>query len=348
MKYTVFPGTETKISTLCLGTMNFGQQCTEAEGHEQMDYAVSQGINFFDTAEMYPVPPEKEKQGQTEEFIGNWLKKRGKRDDLVIATKVSSRNQAALMGRRDATKGLTRAGVFEAIDGSLQRLQTDYVDLYQVHTPERHTAIFGKRGVESLDGDDGVSIEETLSALTELVTAGKVRHIGVSNETSWGVNEYLRLAREKGFARIITIQNQYGLLSRGFEVGLSEICLRENIGLLPYSILNRGVISGKYLDGAQPPGARFTRWERDRERYNPARAQEPVRRYIALAQKYKLDPIQMAIAFTMSRPFIPSTIIAATSMEQLRGNISAGNITLTPEVVKEIQQLYIDMPDPTC
>lgn len=313
-----------------------------------MDFAVSQGINFFDTAEMYPVPPEKDKQGQTEEYIGNWLKKRGGRDKLVIATKISSRNQAALMGRRDATKGLTRDAVFEAIDGSLTRLQTDYVDLYQVHTPERHTAIFGKRGVESLDGDDGVMIEETLSALTELVKMGKVRHIGVSNETPWGIHEYLRLSREKGLARLVAIQNQYGLLSRGFEVGLSEMCLRENIGLLPYSILNRGVISGKYLDGAQPAGARFTRWERDRERYNPARVQEPVRRYIALAQKYSLDPVQMAIAFVASRTFIPSTIIAATSLYQLRTNIAASDITLTSDTLAEINKLYTEMPDPTC
>lgn len=348
MNYTTLPGTDTRVSTFCLGTMNFGQQCTEAEGHEQMDYAVSKGINFFDTAEMYPVPPEREKQGQTEEFIGHWLQKRGKRDDLVIATKVSSRNQAALMGRRDATSGLTRDAIHEAIDGSLQRLQTDYVDLYQVHTPERHTAIFGKRGVEVLDGDDGVSIEETLSALTELVQMGKVRHIGVSNETPWGVNEYLRLSREKNLARIVTIQNQYGLLSRGFEVGLSEICLREHVGLLPYSILNRGVISGKYLDGAQPLGARFTRWERDRERYNPARAQEAVRSYIALAQKHGLDPVQMSIAFVSSRAFVPSTIIAATHMDQLRTNIAASELTLSSAVMKDIQQLYADMPDPTC
>lgn len=348
MKYTQLAGTNTKISTLCLGTMNFGQQCTEAEGHEQMDYAVSEGVNFLDTAEMYPVPPQKDLQGNTEIYIGNWLTKRGKRDDLVIATKISSRNQAGLVRRRDASAGLTRAAVKQAIDGSLQRLQTDYIDLYQVHTPERHTAIFGKRGVESLDNDDGVSIEETLSALTELVKAGKVRHIGVSNETPWGVNEYLRLAREKNLARIVTIQNQYGLLSRGFEVGLSEICLREDIGLLPYSILNRGVISGKYLDGLQPSGARFTRWERDRERYNPARVEEPVRRYISLAQKYNLDPVHMAISFVASRPFVPSTIIAATSMEQLRSNISTVDVTLTPEILAEIHTLYTEIPDPTC
>ncbi|MBI5456555.1 aldo/keto reductase [Candidatus Kaiserbacteria bacterium] len=348
MRRTTLPGTDVNISTLCLGTMNFGQQCTEADGHEQLDFAVANGINFFDTAEMYPVPPEKEKQGQTETYIGNWLKKRGKRDDLVIATKVSSRNQATTMGTRDATKGLTRESIFEAIEGSLGRLQTEYVDLYQVHTPERHTNFFGRRGVESLDSDDGVPIEETLSALGELVKAGKVRYVGVSNETPWGVMEYLRLSREEGLPRIVTIQNQYGILSRGFEVGLSEMCMRENVGLLPYSILNRGVISGKYLGGAQPPGARFTRWERDRERYNPSRVQEPVRRYIELAQKFGMDPTQMAIAFVSSRPFAPSTIIAVTNMEQLKSNIAADDIQLSAEILAEIHKLYTEMPDPTC
>ncbi len=348
MELTRLPGTEMRVSKLCLGTMNFGQQCSEAEGHEQMDYAVSEGINFFDTAEMYPVPPQKDLQGNTELYIGRWLKKRSDRKNLVIATKISSRNQAALMGRRDATRGLTRAAIHEAINGSLDRLQTDYVDLYQVHVPERHANYFGRRGVTELDGDDGVSIEETLTGLGELVKAGKVRHIGVSNETPWGVSEYLRLSREKGLPRIVTIQNQYGLLSRGFEVGLSEMCLREDIGLLPYSILNRGVISGKYLNGAWPEGARFTRWERDRERYKPARVDEPVRRYIALAEKYSLDPVQMAIAFAMSRAFIPSTIIAATSMQQLENNIAAAKVTLVPEVLTEINALYTEIPDPTC
>jgi aryl-alcohol dehydrogenase-like predicted oxidoreductase len=183
MKRRKLPGTNVEVSSLCLGTMNFGQQCDEANAHEQLDYATAQGINFIDTAEMYPVPPEKEKQGMTEEFIGRWLKKRGKRDDLVIATKVSSRNQAGPMRTRDAKAGLTRENIFAAIEGSLQRLKTDYVDLYQVHTPDRHTNFFGRRGFESLDGDDGVPIEEILGALGELIEAGKVRHIGISNET---------------------------------------------------------------------------------------------------------------------------------------------------------------------
>lgn len=341
------PGTEVQVSTLCLGTMNFGQQCDEANSHEQLDYAVAHGINFIDTAEMYPVPPEKEKQGMTEEFIGRWLAKSGKRDDLVIATKVSSRNQAGPMRTRDATMGLTRESIFAAVDGSLERLQTDYIDIYQVHTPDRHTAIFGKRGVETLDGDDGASIEETLTALGELVKSGKIRHIGVSNETPWGVNEYLRLAREKGLPKIVTIQNNYGLLGRLFEVGLSEICLRESVGLLPYSILNRGVISGKYLGGARPAGAKFTLYTRDTERYKPAHIDPIVEKYIEIAQKHGLDIVQMAIAFCVSREFIPSTIIAATTMQQLKSDIEAAEIQLPPEVFEDIAALYKILPDPT-
>lgn len=348
MRYTSLPGTDVRVSTQCLGTMNFGQQCTEAEGHEQMDYAVAQGINFFDTAEMYPVPPEKEKQGQTETYIGNWLQKRGKREKLVIASKVSSRNQAGTMGTRDATGGLSKKNIAQAIDGTLQRLQTDYVDLYYVHTPDRYTNRFGIRGIEALDGDDGISIEETLGALGELVTAGKVRQVGVSNETPWGVSEYLRLSREKDLPRIVAIQNQYGILSRGFEVGLSEMCMREHVGLMPYSILNRGVISGKYLGGAQPPGARFTRWERDREQYNPERVQAPVERYIELAKKFDMDPVQFAIAFSSSRPFVTSTIIAATNIEQLKSDIAADDLVLSPDIFAEIATIYKEMPDPTC
>jgi len=328
--------------------MNFGQQNTEEDAHAQLDFAISKGINFIDTAEMYPVPPEKEKQGMTETFIGSWLKKRGKRDDLVIASKVSSRNQARTMGTRDAKEGLTRKNILAAIDGTLQRLQTGYIDLYQVHTPERHTNFFGLRGVESLDNDDGIAIEETLSAMHELLQSGKVRAIGVSNETPWGLMEYLRLSWEKKLTKISTIQNYYSILGRTFEVGLSEICLRENIGLLPFSVLNRGVISGKYLGGARPPGARFTLWERDVDRYNPERAQEAVTRYIALAKKIGIEPVQLAIAFASSRAFTTSVIIAATSLKQLEIDIASDDINLTDSTFSEIKRIYEAIPDPTC
>lgn len=347
MEMRKLPGTDVSVSSLCLGTMNFGQQCDEVNAHEQLDYAVANGINFIDTAEMYPVPPEKEKQGMTEGFIGRWIQKRGKRDDLVIASKVSGRRQAGPMRTRDASQGLTRKNIFEAIDGTLQRLQTDYVDLYQVHTTDRFTLNWGQRGIETLNGDDGTPIEETLSALGELVKLGKIRHIGVSNETPWGLMEYLRLHREKGLPKIVTIQNNYGIMSRTFEVGLSEICLRENIGLLPYSILNRGVISGKYLNGAKPAGAKFTIWDRDSQRYNAPWYEPVVRRYMEVAEKHGLDVVQMAIAFCLTRAFIPSVIIAATKMEQLISDIEAAQITLSPEVMADIADVYLKMPDPT-
>ncbi len=347
MRYKYLPDSEIKVSELCLGTMNFGQQCDEANAHEQLDYAVEHGVNFIDTAEMYPVPPEKEKQGMTEEFIGRWLKKSGKRDSLVIATKVSSRNQAASMGRRDATMGLTRESIHAAIEGSLLRLGVDQIDLYQVHTPERHANFFGRRGVERLDGDDGVSIEETLSALGEFVKAGKVKHIGVSNETPWGLMEYLRLSREKGLPKVVTIQNNYGLLGRTFEIGLSEICLRESVGLLPYSILNRGVISGKYLYGAKPVGAKFTLYTRDADRYNPPRINPIVEKYMVIAQKHGLDVVQMAIAFCLQRDFIPSVIIAATNMAQLKSDIAAVEIKLSNVVLEDIANVHREVPDPT-
>lgn len=347
MEMRKLPGTDVSVSSLCLGTMNFGQQCDEANAHEQLDYAVANGINFIDTAEMYPVSPEKEKQGMTEEFIGRWLQKRGKRDDLVIASKVSSRKQAGPMRTRDSSKGLTRENIVKAVDGSLERLQTDYIDLYQVHTPDRQTLNWGQRGIESLVPDEGASIEETLSALGEMVKAGKIRHVGISNETPWGMTEYLRLAREKGLPKIVTIQNNYGLMARTFEVGHSEICLREGVGLLPYSILNRGVISGKYLNGAKPAGAKFTLWDRDINRYNAPWYEPVVQKYIEIAQKHGLDVVQMAIAFCLNRAFIPSVIIAATTMEQLRCDIAAAEIKLSPEVLADIADVYLKMPDPT-
>jgi aryl-alcohol dehydrogenase-like predicted oxidoreductase len=348
MHYTELSNTGIKISRLCFGTMNIGQQNSEADGHEQMDYAVARGINFIDTAEMYPIPPSKEKQGLTETFIGTWLKKRGKRDDLVIASKVSSRNQNSFMSSRDASQGLNRKNILEAIDGTLLRLGTDYLDLYQVHTPDRHTNIFGIRGVAGLDGDDGVSVEETLSALTEVVKSGKVRHIGISNETPWGISEYLRLSREKGLARIVSIQNQFSLLNRTFEIGMSEMCLRENIALLPYSVLNKGVLTGKYFGGARPAGARFTLWERDFPRYNPPHAQVPLKKYMDLAANAGIEPSQLAIAFALTRDFIPSVIIAGTSIAQLKTNIDSIDISLSEDVMQSIKSLSLEHPDPTC
>jgi aryl-alcohol dehydrogenase-like predicted oxidoreductase len=341
--------TDLEVSSLCLGTMNFGQQCDEANAHEQMDYAVSRGMNFLDTAEVYPIPPEKEKQGRTETYIGNWLKKSGKRKDLIIATKVAPARQAAtVIQTRDASLGLTRKSILEAVEGSLQRLQTDYIDLYQIHSPERDSNFFGVRGVQELQRPGIASIEETLETLGEIVKSGKVRYIGVSNETPWGVSEYLRLWRERSLPRIVSIQNQYSLLNRTFEIGLSEMCLRENIAGLPYSTLGMGVLTGKYLGGAKPPGARFTLYERNRMRYNPPHAQPVIERYVQIAKDAGITPGQLALVFARTRAFHTSVIIAGTTLEQLKEDIDSADMTLSPETLKAINAVYTEMPDPTC
>lgn len=336
-----------EVPVICLGTMTWGQQNTEAEAHEQLDYAVEErGLTFLDTAEMYPVPPETEKQGRTETYIGNWLKKRGRRDDLVIATKTGAGN---FMQTRDTgpVPHYDRKSIREAIHGSLMRLQTDYVDLYQIHFPERKTNFFGIRGYKHDADDASTPIEETLEALSELIREGKVRYIGVSNETPWGVAEYLRLAREKNLPKIVSIQNQYSLTSRTFEIGLAEFSMKERVSLLPYSPLNMGVLSGKYLGGARPEGARFTLFERNRPRYNPPHAQEAVKRYVQLAKDHDMDPAQLAIAFTVSREFVASSIIGATNLQQLRTDIDAGGITLSASLLAEIEKIHTEIPDIT-
>ena len=347
MEQRIIPNTDIAVSALCLGTMNWGQQCDEAEAHAQLDYATAHGINFIDTAEIYPIPPDKAKQGTTERYLGSWLRKRGKRDDLIVATKVASRHQAGSMGTRAST-GLTSADIRAAIEGSLTRLGTEYVDLYQVHSPDRKANFWGPRGVTEVNiADDGAAIEETLSALSELVKEGKVRAIGLSNETPWGLSEWLRLSREKGLVRVSTIQNQYSLINRTFEIGLAEMCLREQVGLLPYSALSMGVLTGKYLDGARPAGARFTIFERNKDRYNPPHAQEAVRRYVELARAHRMDPAVLALTFAKQRAFTTSVIIGATSIEQLVTDMQAADTVLSPESMQEIEAIYTTFPDPT-
>ena len=350
MKKTQFSNTGIEVSRLCLGTMNFGQQCDEVNAHAQLDYAISRGISMIDTAEVYPIPPDKSKQGNTEIMIGNWIAKRKKRDDFFLASKVSARGMASFIGRRDASAGLTKQSIIAAIDGTLERLQTDFIDLYQVHFPDRQMNNNGVRGVQSLTDDDGASIEETLAGLDAVVKSGKVRYIGVSNESPWGVMEYLRVAREKGYARITSIQNQYSLTNRTFEIGLSEMCMRESIAFLPYSVLNMGVLTGKYLNGAEPAGARFSGTGRNRPRYNPAHdeAQRAFAAYVALEQEFGLKPGQLAIAFAASRAFTTSVILGATSVEQLATNIDAGDVVLTDAMMQRVTDLYTRMPDPTC
>jgi aryl-alcohol dehydrogenase-like predicted oxidoreductase len=346
MEYRKIPGTEVSVSKICLGSMNWGQQNSEAQAHEQLDYAIAQGINFIDTSEIYPIPPDPEKQGTTERYIGTWLAKRGKRDDLIIASKTSS--SGLIRTRRihgDKTR-YDKQNIREAIDGTLQRLQTDYLDLYQIHWPERSTNFFGPRGFERVVDEEVTPIEETLEALAEIIKAGKVRYVGVSNETPWGLTEYLRLAREKGLPRIVTIQNQYSLTNRTFEVGLSEICLREGVGLLPYSPLGGGTLTGKYLGGAKPPQARHTLFDRNRERYNAEHIQPAIEAYVDIAKKHGLDPAQMALAFVNERSFVTSNIIGCTSMEQLKSDMASADLVLSDEVLADIAHVYKVMPDP--
>lgn len=339
--------TNIDVSEICLGTMNWGEQNTEKEAHDQMDYAVEHGVNFFDTAEIYPIPPREESHNRTEIYIGNWLKKTGKRKDLIIATKVAGANDTNRYLRPDRKRlKFDKKNIKLAIEGSLKRLQTDYVDLYQLHWPERKTNYFGKRLYEHDENDTSTPIEETLEALQEIVKEGKVRHVGLSNETAWGVTEYLRLSREKGLPRMQSIQNPYSLIMRQYEISLSEITMKENVSLLVYSPLAMGVLTGKYLGGALPKGSRFDYSNRNHPRYNPESAQPAIKAYVDLAKKHTLNPAQLAIAFVAAQPFVTSTIIGATSIEQLKTDIEAADVKLTPEILKEIAAHYARYPDP--
>ncbi|MCL7939481.1 NADP(H)-dependent aldo-keto reductase [Halomonas sp. ATCH28] len=330
-----------EVSRLCLGTMTFGEQNSEAEAHEQLDRAVAFGIDFIDTAEMYPVPPVAETQGRTESYIGSWLKRRGSRDDVIIATKASGPGLEHVRGG----PRLTREHLHQAIDDSLARLQTDYVDLYQLHWPDRKANFFGRLGYEHDDEEDSTPLEETLSALKELVDAGKVRAIGLSNDTPWGVMRALHLADTLGLPRVASIQNPYSLLNRTFEVGLAEIAHRERVGLLAYSPLAFGMLSGKYLDGARPAGARLTLFERFQRYTNPL-AEEATAAYVQIARDHDLDPARMALAYVNSRPFLTSNIIGATTMEQLESNLLSESLRLDDEVLEAIEAVHQRIPNP--
>lgn len=336
MQYRPLGQTGLNVSALCLGTMTWGEQNSEAEAHAQIDMALTAGVNFIDTAEMYPVPPMAETQGRTEQYIGSWLRKTGRRQDIILASKVIGPGMFPYL--RGGPR-LDRAQVLAACDTSLLRLQTDYLDLYQVHWPQRHTNYFGALGYEPRDEEGGVPIEETLEALAELVQQGKVRHIGISNETPWGLSEYLRLSRARGWPRVASVQNPYSLLNRSFEIGLSEFSHREGIGLLAYSPLAFGVLSGKYLGGAQPEGARLSLYKRF-SRYNGEHAMAATAEYVALAKTHGLDPAQMALAFVTSRPFVTANIIGATSLEQLKSNLDSAELTLSAAVLKGIEAIH--------
>ncbi len=331
-----------KVTKLCLGTMTWGDQNTESDAHAQLDMALDHGINFIDTAEMYPVPPQGKTCHRTEEYIGRWPALASSRDKIILASKVVGPGFEWIRGG----PRLTKTHVRQACEASLRRLKTDYVDLYQVHWPDRHTNYFGKRGFTFPSAKEELTpIAETLLALNELVQEGKIRSIGLSNETAWGVAQWLKLADQGLGPRPVTIQNPYSLLNRQFEIGLAEFSFREKIGLLPYSPLAFGVLSGKYDGGATPSGARLVRYDRF-TRYNAPNARKAAHEYNQLARDNGLTPAQMALAFVTSRPFTTSTIIGATSLEQLRENLSSAQIELSAQILEQIESIHAHNPDP--
>lgn len=338
MQYHRIPHSSLEVSVLGLGTMTYGEQNSEAEAHQQLDYALAAGINLIDTAEMYPVPPRPETQGLTESYIGSWIKARGNREKIILASKIAGPSRGNDASIRPG-QVLDRKNVRAALDASLKRLNTDYLDLYQLHWPQRPTNFFGKLGYTYTEDNSAVTLLETLEALNEQVRAGKIRYIGVSNETPWGVMRYLQLAEKHDLPRIVSIQNPYSLLNRSFEIGLAEISQHEGVELLAYSSLAFGTLSGKYLNGAKPAGARNTLFSRF-TRYSSAQSEAAVAEYVGLAKKLNLDPSQMALAFVRQQPFVASTLLGATTLEQLKINIDSQDLTLDEEVINSLEAIH--------
>ena len=342
MKYTKIPHTDISVSKICLGTMTFGNQNTEAEAHEQMDYALANGVNFFDTAEMYAVPPSAATQGKTEEYIGTWFQKNKNRDQVVLATKITGPSRGMTWIRKDLN--FSKASIKTALEGSLKRLQTDYVDLYQLHWPERNVNIFSQRNYKH-DPDEAWedNFNEVLHALEGFVKEGKIRALGISNETPYGTMRFLEESK-KGLPRMKTIQNAYSLLNRTFEYGLSEIAMREQIGLLAYSPLGFGVLTGKYLHSAPKDGriSLFPQYKR----YSSDEATQAVKRYLTIANEAGISLTHLSLAFINQQPFVTSNIIGATKMDQLKENISSINVTLSDEVLSAIEEVHQSIPDP--
>ena len=341
VKYTNLPNTDIKVSKICLGTMTWGEQNTEEEGHQQIDYAIEQGVNFIDTAELYSVPSKKETQGSTETIIGNWFKKTGKRDDVVLATKIVGPREFV---KHIRTGGFTKEEFADAIHKSLKRLQTDYIDLYQLHWPDRNTNFFGVRGYTHDNEEEwNDNFAEVLGYLDDFIKQGKIRQIGVSNETPYGVMRYAEEAK-KGSPKMITVQNPYSLLNRKDEIGLSEILHRENIGHLPYSPLGFGQLTGKYLVDT-PQNARVTLFPQF-SRYHNKNSFAATRAYNEIAKEYGISLTQMALAFVNERPFVTSTIIGATTIDQLKENIDSIHLSLSKEILDKIEKVHENNPNP--
>ncbi|SHI69130.1 Predicted oxidoreductase [Arenibacter nanhaiticus] len=344
MIYTQLPHTDIEVSKICLGTMTWGRQNTEEEGHAQMDYALEQGINFFDTAELYPIPAKKELHSVTEEIIGKWFKKNNNRDKIVLGSKIAGRSEVTKFIRTD---GFSKTAIIEAVEGSLRRLQTDYIDVYQLHWPERKTNYFGKLGYTYHSSDYWEdNFHQILETLRDLIAEGKIRHVGLSNETPWGAMRFLEESKVHiRLPRMKTIQNPYSLLNRSFEVGLAEISHRENLGLLAYSPLGFGVLSGKYLGGKQPENARVSLFP-NYNRYSNEMSVKATQKYYELAQEHNISLSQMALAFVNTRPFVTSNIIGATTMDQLKENIGSIEVTLSDAVLAGIEAIHTEFPNP--
>lgn len=346
MEYRSLAHTDIKVSAICLGTMTWGEQNTQQEAHQQLDFALDKGVNFIDTAEMYPVPPQADTYSRTEQYIGAWLKARGRRDDIVLASKIagptrSGDDQAYIRGG----SCFSRAQIIEACEASLKRLNTDYLDIYQLHWPERKVNFFGRLGLDSLEGEaDFHNFAEVLESLNELVKAGKVRYVGLSNETPWGVMSALHAA-ENGLPRVVSVQNPYNLLNRTYEIGLSEISLRENVGLLAYSPLAFGMLSGKYRKKPWPEAARITRYPRF-SRYNKPMAFAAVERYAAIAEAADLSLAQLSLAFVNQRPFVTANIIGATTLTQLAENIASIEVVLSADTLAAIDAVHAEICNP--
>jgi len=344
MKFKKLGNTDLDVSLICLGTMTWGTQNTEKDAFEQMDYSVSQGVNFFDTAEIYSVPPTSESYGKTEVMIGNWLEKRKNRDKIILASKVAGPGCDWIRG---GGNNFDEKKIGEAIDGSLKRLKTDYIDLYQLHWPERSTNFFGRRDY-SYNNKEGEwnSFENILDALGKYIKSGKIRYIGMSNETPYGLSRYLEISKNKGAPRMMSVQNPYSLVNRTYEIGMSEISIRQKCGLLVYYPLAAGALSGKYRNGEMPKNSRMTLFKGWERHLNPL-AMRAYDEYYKLAKDFNLTMVQLAQSFVNSRPFVTSNIIGATTMEQLKENIDSVNIDFTDEMMERVDKIHNENPNPS-
>ncbi len=343
MNYKKLGNTDIDVSTICLGTMTWGEQNSEAEGFEQMDYALSQGVNFWDTAELYAIPPKESTYGKTEEVIGNWFEKTKKRSEVVLATKVAG---PGLDWIRGGGNQYGEKNLNDAVNGSLKRLKTDYIDLYQLHWPERKSNFFGRLGYQHKDENDWNRFEDILNSFDKIIKSGKIRYVGLSNETAWGLSKFLEISKLNNLPRMMSVQNPYSLLNRSYEIGLAEVSIREKSGLLAYSPLAFGYLTGKYLNGKLPKNSRMKMFGNQFVRYKTNNGQLAVVKYNQIANKYGLNFAQMSLKFCELQPFMTSVIIGATTMDQLKTDIESVNINLSEEVINEINEVQKIYPNP--